>query len=126
MYQESLGIFYQSTYDTSQRKLQAITDFYNRENNTNLSIIDVLRLHNEEGLTALAQKLGISLTKDHDYRERKKKIKKVIKNPDGSTSEEVESVKYCTLNEILLHNAKVFNDRTLLREYLNSQKVYFL
>jgi hypothetical protein len=102
-------------------KLNTLVQFYNSENGTALSIKEFLKLHNEKALLNLSntmyQKTGVKvdLEKDKDYRERKKKVVTEVVNPDGSITKEEKTVKWCTINEILEYNNRVYNDEHLLR-----------
>jgi hypothetical protein len=91
-----------------------------------LTTKEVLKRLDEMSLKNLAQRLRITLEKDKDYRERKKTVVTVKTNPDGTTETIKESIKYCTFNEILEHNARVYNDPELLMQCLEKEKYNFL
>lgn len=125
-YQESLGYFYQNVWIETQNKLDEIAKLYNSDNNSNLTTKEVLKQLDEISLKKLAQRLGITLEKDKDYRERKKTIVTNKANPDGTTKTIKETIKYCTFNEILEHNARVYNNPELLMQCLEKEKYNFL
>ena len=144
-YRLTLGTFYQNVYDTTVNKINKLAEYYNQKNNTQFSSQEFLKQNTEASLLALLQEYNAfidqrafaeinpetkkailqnkiaSLEKDKDYRARKKIIK-VIKN--GNEIE--EEISYCTLNEILEHNAKVYSDLSLLQKALEIEKYNFL
>lgn len=125
-YKETLGAFYRNVYLETVDKLDRIAKQYNLENGTNYTTKQVLKLLDEKALLALGKKLNIDLEKDKDYRVRKKTVVKQITNPDGTINEVEETVNYCTINEILEYNARVYNDDQLLWEALEKEKYNFL
>lgn len=141
----SLGTFYQNVHATSVDKINKLTAYYNQtrgttytskeflKNNTEASLMSLLQEYNKH-IDTLAdletnpdQKKAIlqtkidALEKDKDYRSRKKIIT-TVKNGQ----EVQEEVSYCTFNEILENNAKVYNDPDLLRKALEIEKYNFL
>ena len=122
-YKESLGTFYLKVYNSTMDKLNKIADAYNADrlekdpNYVPLSTKDVLKNLTEQQLRTYGTQLKIDLEKDKDYRRRKKTI--II---DGQK----ETIEYCTFNEILEYNARVYNDETLLRQALEHEKYNFL
>lgn len=122
-YTETLGYFYRNVYNDTMTKLNSIAEAYNKKMHSSnpqyqyLSTKDVLKQLTEQQLLAYGKELGIDLEKDKDYRERKKNV--VING-------EEKTIKYCTVNEILEYNARVYTDENLLYEVLNHEKYNFL
>ena len=112
-YKATLGTFYANVYQETLTKLNTIAEYYNRSNGTNLSTIEVLRLLSENELIRISTNLGIDLEKDKDYRARTKIV-------NGS------EIEYCTINEILEYNARVYNNENLLVQELESEKRNFI
>ena len=112
-YQETLGYFYGNVLNETQTKLQKVADYYNQTYKSMLSVTEVLKLLSEQELMQIGNILGIDLEKDKDYRTRTKKI-------DGV------KIEYCTINEILEYNARVYNNPELLYEALEQEKYHFL
>lgn len=131
-YMLSLGSFYRKVYKTSMGKLNTLAQYYNETRGVNLSIKEFLKLHNEKSLMSLSQEmfknrgLKIDLEKDKDYRERKKKVIVETVNADGTITKEEKTQKWCTINEILEYNDRVYNNEALLREALENEKYNFL
>lgn len=121
-YMSTLGEFYKKSYNKTINKLQQIADDYNLEYNSNLTISQVLKNLTEMQLLDRAAKLGLALEKDKDYRERTKKIKKL--DELGNIVE--EEIAYCSINEILEYNARVYSDKELLLKALETEKYNFL
>lgn len=112
-YKATLGTFYANVYQETLTKLNTVAEHYNRNNGTNLSTVEVLKLLSENELIRIGTSLGLDLEKDKDYRARTKIV-------DGS------EVEYCTINEILEYNARVYNDENLLVKELESEKRNFI
>lgn len=128
-YKKTLGTFYQNVWETNQNKLQQVAAYYNQQNNTSYSIKEVLKRINEEQIQSIAGSLGFDLEKDSDYRVRSRQVPvldengiQIIKNGKPKTKSEA----YCTFNEILEYNARVYNNDELLLETLNHEKYNFL
>lgn len=128
-YTLSLGTFYENTYQDTINKLNTLTQFYNQQKGTTLTYKEFLKKHDEKSLMQVLRLYNadnpnnkIDLEKDKDYRTKSKVIKTT--NNLGETVE--QEVKYCTINEILEYNARVYNDESLLAEALEQEKYNFL
>ena len=78
---------------------------------------------NEEQMKYVANLISQDLEKDKDYRVRKKEV---VTGQDLEGNPITEEVSYCTINEILEYNARVYNDEVLLSEALEEEKYNFL
>lgn len=129
-YKDTIGTFYKKIFNSTIDKYVELFDI-NPELTINEKVKLVkenLRSHSVESLMALRRERStvlnknIELEKDKDYRIRSKKI--VVSDAEGN--EVTVTQKYCDLNEILEHNARVYNDEDLLYELLEKQKYNFL
>ena len=121
-YKLTIGEYYAKVYQDTQQKLNKIAEKYNSNNSTFLSTKEVLRMLSPDELIDYGQQLGFDLEVDKDYRVRKRNIGYI--NELGETV--VDEVEYCTFNEILEYNARIYNNEALLREYLEREKYNFL
>lgn len=122
-YVDTLGTFYMNVYNGTMSKLNQIKDLYNLKYGTNLTVKEVLKKVNESELTALAFELKIELEKDKDYRVKKKKV---VVGTDAEGKAIEKTIQYCVINELLEYNNKLYNDKYLLRQYLEHEKYNFL
>lgn len=131
-YKFTIGNFYSKIYNSTMKKLNLIKDKYNNENNTSLSLKEVLKQLNHEQLLEYRRKVNqdlkligeplIDLELDKDYRVREKIVS--IENEDGTITE--NKIEYCSINEILEYNQKLYNNRLLLINHLKKEKRNFL
>lgn len=131
-YQLSLGTFYDRVYQDTVNKLTKLTNYYNSQhpNQEPLTYKQLLKSVDEKGLINLATQYNntypndkIDLEKDKDYRVRKKKI---VTGQDTEGNPITDEISYCSINEILEYNARVYNDEVLLSEALEQEKYNFL
>lgn len=120
-YGETIGEMYKQVWTATRQKLEIIAAKYNEEQTAllnkevNLGYKEVLRKHSEKDLIALAQRAGVTLELDKDYRiitENKQKV--------------------CTYNEMLEYNAEILyatnvdGEYANLRDYLREQRKVFI
>lgn len=124
-YRDSLGSFYEAVYEYTQNKLGKLQQFYNSKYGTAYTLNEFLKAVDQEQLLVIRDEYNeknpndiIDLEKDKDYRQHTK----IVTNADGTTSK----IKYCTTNEILEYNYRVYNDESLLRQALENEKYVFL
>lgn len=131
-YQLSLGTFYDRVYQDTVDKLVKLTNYYNSQypDQAPLTYTQFLKSVDEKGLMNLATQYNntypndkIDLEKDKDYRVRKKEV---VTGQDLEGNPITEEISYCTINEILEYNARVYNDEVLLSEALEEEKYNFL
>lgn len=106
----TIGAYYTNIYNNNQAKLNTLFNEFIKINSAE-SIKDMLWQMNELQLINFANKLGINLEKDLDYR--------VIKGNDGK--------KHCVINEQLDYNVNyLYNNVDNLSEFLERQKQEFV
>lgn len=117
LYEQYLGNFYKNSYEHTKNKLNLIKGAYNIENpeNQKSTYKEVLAECTGNELVKLAQKIGIELEQDKDYR--------VIKNSNGK--------EMCVVNELLEYygdslykNTKKSNSE--LNKVLQQQRIIFI
>lgn len=106
----TIGAYYTNIYNNNQAKLNTLFNEFIKVNSAE-NIKDMLWQMNELQLINFANKLGINLEKDLDYR--------VIKGNDGK--------KHCVINEQLDYNANyLYSNVDNLSDFLERQKQEFV
>ena len=104
-YINTIGTMYSNVWNSTKNKLTTIANQYNIENNTTYNYRTVMRNCSEVQLVQLAQRAGVAIMKDKDYR--------VLGNSTAP-------------NELLEYYANLYSNSDNLSQALNTQKVNFV